>query len=168
IKYLTKGGFSEIYTAECIDGIYEEWDSKKQQLKRFGRHKVILKSLENVESANQSWFKEAKSHLTIGNKCTDVAQCYGITQNISNGNYMLVMMKMDINLREYLYQNHNKLTWKEKINVTLRIILALYFIHKENAIHRDLHSGNVLYSEFNSRWYISDLGFCGPADKSSK
>ncbi|POG72953.1 kinase-like domain-containing protein [Rhizophagus irregularis DAOM 181602=DAOM 197198] len=81
---------------------------------------------------------------------------------------MLVMMEMDINLREYLYQNHNKLTWKERIDITFRIISALYFIHEENAIHRDLHSGNILYSQFNSRWYISDLGFCGPADKSSK
>jgi hypothetical protein len=58
IKYLTKGGFSEIYTANWIDGHYDEWDSKNQQLKRFGTYKVILKKLENVESANQSWFEE--------------------------------------------------------------------------------------------------------------
>jgi hypothetical protein len=58
IKYLTKGGFSEIYTANWIDGRYEEWDSKKQQLERIGTHEVILKELENVESANQSWFGE--------------------------------------------------------------------------------------------------------------
>src|SRR6516162_1755911 len=31
----------------------------------------------------------------------------------------------------------------------------------------DLHSGNVLYSQFNDAWRISDLGFCGPADKPS-
>jgi hypothetical protein len=58
IKYLAKGGFSEIYTADWIDGAYEEWDSKKQQLKRYGGHTVVLKRLENVESANQSWFDE--------------------------------------------------------------------------------------------------------------
>src|SRR6266496_1882629 len=58
IKYLTKGGFSEIYTASWIDGTYTEWDSKKQQLIRFGDQAVILKRLENVESANQSWFEE--------------------------------------------------------------------------------------------------------------
>ncbi|GET60668.1 kinase-like domain-containing protein [Rhizophagus irregularis DAOM 181602=DAOM 197198] len=51
--------------SDWIDGRYDEWDSKKQQLKRFGRLKVILKGLENVESANKSWFEEAKSHLTI-------------------------------------------------------------------------------------------------------
>ena len=58
IKYLTKGGCSEIYTAEWIDGSYDEWDSKEKQLKRFGNQEVALKRLENVESANRSWLEE--------------------------------------------------------------------------------------------------------------
>jgi hypothetical protein len=58
INYLTKGGCSEIYTADWIDGYYYEWDSKEKQLKRFGEENVILKKLENVESANRSWFEE--------------------------------------------------------------------------------------------------------------
>jgi hypothetical protein len=58
IKYLTSGGFSEIYTASCINGCYKEWDSKNQQLIRWKTHEVVLKKLENVESANQSWFEE--------------------------------------------------------------------------------------------------------------
>ena len=61
IKYLTKGGCSEIYTAVWIDGSYEEWNSKEQQLTRFGKLKVILKKLENVENANQRWFEEVCS-----------------------------------------------------------------------------------------------------------
>ncbi len=58
VKFLTRGGCSEIYIADWIDGKYIEWDPKEQQLKRFGSHKVILKKLENIESANQSWFEE--------------------------------------------------------------------------------------------------------------
>ncbi|PKY55650.1 kinase-like protein [Rhizophagus irregularis] len=170
IKYITKGGFSEIYTADWIDGYYDEWDSKKQQLKRVENFVVyvVLKKLENVESANHSWFEEAISHLTINNKSVDIVQCYGMTQNPSNGDYMLVMMKMDMDLRNYLQQNNERLTWKERIRITFEIINALYWIHFEEAIHRDLHSGNILFSQFNDRWLISDLGFCGPADKSSK
>ncbi|EXX60005.1 Cdc15p [Rhizophagus irregularis DAOM 197198w] len=168
IEYLTKGGFSEIYTATWIDGRYEDWDSKKQQLIRSIRYiQVVLKKLENVESASQSWFEEAKSHLTISNKWSHIVPCYGLTQNPSNGNYMLVLSKMDINLREYLQQYYNQLTWKEKINITSTIFDALENIHRENSIHRDLHSGNILYSQFNDNWQISDLGFCGPADKPS-
>jgi hypothetical protein len=58
IKYLTKGGFSEIYTADWPIGRYDKWDTKNQQLIRTGNHEVILKKLENVESANQNWFEE--------------------------------------------------------------------------------------------------------------
>ncbi|RGB21447.1 hypothetical protein C1646_732376 [Rhizophagus diaphanus] len=132
VKYLTKGGFSEIYTADWINGDYNEWDFEKKQLKRFGYGEIILKKLENVRSANQSWFEEAKSHLTISNKWADVVRCYGLTQNLSNGNYFLVMMKMDIDLRKYLQQNHNQLTWKKRINITYEIIFALYYIHFES------------------------------------
>src|SRR5207245_9333779 len=35
----------------------------------------------------------------------------------------------------------------------------------ENAIHRDLHSGNILFKQIDPRFFISDLGFCGPVDK---
>jgi serine/threonine protein kinase len=81
---------------------------------------------------------------------------------------MLAMLKMDMDLRNYLQQNYNQLTWKEKIRIAYEITNALYFIHQEEAIHRDLHSGNILYLQYSNRWFISDLGFCGPADKSSK
>jgi hypothetical protein len=58
IKYLTEGGISKIYRADWIGGNYDEWDTEKNQLKRFGTFEVILKSLENVESASHSWFEE--------------------------------------------------------------------------------------------------------------
>ncbi|CAB4441239.1 unnamed protein product [Rhizophagus irregularis] len=148
IKYLTEGGISKIYRADWIGGNYDEWDMEKNQLKRFGTFEVILKSLENVESASHSWFEEAKSHLTINNKRPEIVRCYGLTRDISNGNYMLVMMKMDMDLREYLQRNHHQLTWKKRIRIIFEILDALYYLHIENAIHRDLHSGNILYSQF--------------------
>jgi serine/threonine protein kinase len=77
---------------------------------------------------------------------------------------MLVMQPMSINLREYLRQNHNKLSWKERIQIIYSIINALSYIHKEEAIHRDLHSGNILFDKIQ-QFKISDFGFCGPADK---
>ncbi|GES78420.1 kinase-like domain-containing protein [Rhizophagus clarus] len=156
-------GFSEIYEAYWIDGFYDEWDSKEKQLKRYGGHDVVLKKLENVENANRSWFDESKFHLSISNKYGDIVQCYGLTKNPLDGNYMLVIYKLDYNLKEYLYHNNNKLTWERRIQITKDIVNAVSGIHSENAIHRDLHSGNILYNNVNIR--ISDLGFCGPADK---
>ncbi|POG72986.1 kinase-like domain-containing protein [Rhizophagus irregularis DAOM 181602=DAOM 197198] len=73
-----------------------------------------------------------------------------------------------MDLRKYLQQNHNQLTWKERIQITYEIIFALNDIHIENAIHRDLHSKNILHSHYVQRFYISDFGFCGPANRPSK
>ncbi|GES78439.1 kinase-like domain-containing protein [Rhizophagus clarus] len=163
IKYSTKGGCSEIYTADWIDGRYEEWDSKEKQLKRFGTHEVILKKLGNIESANRHWFDETRSHFTINNKYGSIVQCYGLTKDLDE-NYMLVVNKMKMNLKEYLQQNYNKLTWKKRIKIVDDIVFALSNIHREKAIHRDLHSGNILFDENSQIFYISDLGFCGPVD----
>ncbi|GBB84447.1 hypothetical protein RclHR1_11000003 [Rhizophagus clarus] len=163
IVYLLEGGFSKIYTAIWVCGKYQEWDSKNQQLIRFGRHEVVLKELGNFKNVDRRWFEEVKSHLRISNKYSEIIPCYGLTREPETGNYMLVMHKMNIDLRNYLQQN--QLTWKERFNITFLIIKALSCIHKENSIHRDLHSGNILYTRYNDSWYISDLGFCGPADK---
>src|SRR5687767_9553920 len=107
----------------------------------------------------------------MSSKWTNIARCYGLTRDPSNGSYMLIMFHMDIDLRKYLQQNHNQITWKERIQITLQIIKSLSKIRCENAIHRDLHSGNILnilHHEHVHNWYISDLGFCGPVNKPSK
>ncbi|RIA80243.1 kinase-like domain-containing protein [Glomus cerebriforme] len=165
IEYFTKGGISKIYSADWIGGNYSKWDPKEKQLKRHGTKNVIVKKLENVENANRDWFEEAKSHITISNKWAGVIQCYGLTQDPLNESYMLVMYHMNIDLRNYLQQNHKDLTWKKRIKIVVDIIDALLRIHNEKAIHRDLHSGNILYLEDYDCWYIGDLGFCGPVDK---
>jgi len=55
IKYKTKGGFSEIYTADWIGGSYDKWDSEKRELIRLGNHEIILK---NFKSVNRNWIEE--------------------------------------------------------------------------------------------------------------
>ncbi|POG63438.1 hypothetical protein GLOIN_2v1845907 [Rhizophagus irregularis DAOM 181602=DAOM 197198] len=75
IKYLTKGGCSEIYTAIWIDKRYDEWDSREQRLKRIEKpgfvQSVILKGLENVENASLNWFEEATAHLILNVQSND-------------------------------------------------------------------------------------------------
>jgi serine/threonine protein kinase len=78
---------------------------------------------------------------------------------------MLIVRKFDTNLREYLQQSHKKLTWRERIKIASNIVTSLFQIHSENAIHRDLHSRNILCHLTSQLFVISDLGFCGPADK---
>ena len=69
------------------------------------------------------------------------------------------MNKFNTDLRNYLQQNHNLLTWKERIQIAQDIISALNHIHLENAIHRDLHSGNTVYYIFNQELVLVILDF---------
>ena len=62
-KHLSEGGYFKIYTASWVGLMegFEDWNSKKQQLIREHEGEtqaVVLKRLENVESANQSWLEE--------------------------------------------------------------------------------------------------------------
>ena len=50
-------------------------------------------------------------------------------QDPSNGNYMLVMNKLDMDLRKYLQQNHNQLTWKGRICIVYSTLNALLRVH---------------------------------------
>ncbi|GBC17263.2 kinase-like domain-containing protein [Rhizophagus irregularis DAOM 181602=DAOM 197198] len=88
-KILLNSGTKRICETYWINGHYREWDSEKQQLRRFGTVEIVLKKLENVESANQSWFEEAKSHLTITSKWPNIASCYAKnnSETKTNSNY---------------------------------------------------------------------------------
>ncbi|RIA84297.1 hypothetical protein C1645_832485 [Glomus cerebriforme] len=110
-----------------IDGPYYRWDNQEKRLKRFGKQKVILKKLKNIESANRNWFEEGKSHLTM-------VQCFGLTKDPLDRSFMLMMRQMDMDLRKYLQQNNHKITWNERIDIVFHIVNALSRIHNENAI----------------------------------
>jgi serine/threonine protein kinase len=70
----------------------------------------------------------------------------------------------DGNLREFLKEPGKNMNIGDKIGFLSEIIRGLIDIHHAEKVHKDLHSGNVL---FNKAPYISDLGMCQPADSES-
>jgi serine/threonine protein kinase len=103
--------------------------------------------------------------MTMSSKYILILTCFGLTKNPTDGSYMLVTFQMQSNLRKYLQLHHNELKWNERIKIIHSITYALLNIYRENIIHRDLHSGNILYHKIDQTFRISDLGFCGPVDK---
>ena len=91
--------------------------------------------------------------------------CYGITKFPDDGNYAIVLNCAEGNLRDYLQNNHSKLTLKDRITILRYLCESLYDIHEKDLIHCDLHSGNMLIQAGVCR--ITDLGLCGPVDEES-
>jgi serine/threonine protein kinase len=68
------------------------------------------------------------------------------------------------NLRNYLNNSYYYINYKSKIDTLHQIARGLLDIHNSGYIHKDFHSGNILY-QYDSISYISDLGMCRPANK---
>ncbi|CAB5369389.1 unnamed protein product [Rhizophagus irregularis] len=51
------------------------------------------------------------------------------------------------NLHKYLQKEFTAIDWKQKTRILKDISSGLFTIHDSNFIHRDFHSGNILFSE---------------------
>ena len=88
---------------------------------------------------------------------------YGITQDPTTKDFMLIMDYYESgDLGYYIKKYFYDLDWTKKLDILNHIIKGLDHIHGQNFIHRDLHSGNILYSNTNVNSkhpvVISDLG----------
>jgi serine/threonine protein kinase len=96
-----------------------------------------------------------------------LVKCYGLTKDPTTQDYILVLNYYQSDLRHFLKDNYHSITLLQKYNIIYEIIVSLDKIHKQDIVHRDLHSGNILCDLRNISWYISDLGLSGPVDKPS-
>jgi len=192
IEYLAEGGFSKVYRAQWTDGPIESWDIEDKKWKKYAFTEVVLKNLNNSSDINTSFLQEIANHKLISNNFyrnslkyyggdlsgDKITKCYGISQDPITKNYVMVMEYIeDGNLRQYVKNNHKKLTSpnykklnsEDKLGKLFSIAQGLEWIHHGGLVHRDLHSGNILNKICNNRGdtmgNITDLGLCRPANE---
>ena len=102
--------------------------------------------------------------FTLDNTSTLLVKCFGLTKDPTTQDYTLVLNYYETDLRRFLKDNYQSLTLLQKYQIIRVTAFSLYKIHEQNIMHRDLHSGNILY-DVNDSWYISDLGLSGPVNK---
>ncbi|POG60176.1 kinase-like domain-containing protein [Rhizophagus irregularis DAOM 181602=DAOM 197198] len=77
---------------------------------------------------------------------------------------MMVLYYCEIgNLRNYLNKSINYINYQSKIDKLQQIARGLLDIHNAEKVHKDFHSGNILYGS-GGYPFISDLGMCQPAN----
>ncbi|GBB83873.1 hypothetical protein RclHR1_10530006 [Rhizophagus clarus] len=162
VKYIAKGGFGKVYRAKWVDGYIVKWDQYNRIWERNGQHKfVALKSLNNSKNINSEFINEAMLHYKIVDS-DKIIRFYGITQEPVTKNYVMVLDYAQYgSLRNYLNINYNELSWNYKISYLKSLASGLEHIHKNELIHRDLHPGNLLVSNYAK---IADMGLCKPAN----
>src|SRR6266498_3931726 len=83
---------------------------------------------------------------------------YGITKNPNTNDFVIIMKYYELgSLKDYMAKNFYNVKWNDKLKILSHIIEGLGHIHDQKIIHRDFHSGNILYeNQFDI--VISDLG----------
>ncbi|EXX61131.1 Tpk2p [Rhizophagus irregularis DAOM 197198w] len=162
IKYIAKGGFGKVYRAKWIDGYIVKWDIYNRIWERNGQLKfVALKSLNNSKDINSKFINEAMLHYKIVDS-DKIIKFYGITQEPETKNYVMVLDYAQYgSLRNYLDENYKELSWNYKFSYLKYLASGLEHIHKNELIHRDLHPGNLLVSNYAK---IADMGLCKPVN----
>ncbi|GES81838.1 kinase-like domain-containing protein [Rhizophagus clarus] len=161
IEEMTEGGYGIIYKATWLN------NNETIVLKRFENSKNIGRYFLNELKSCQHFFKSFWGHII---------KIYGITKDPELEDYILVMKyASEGDLHKYLKKNFTNIAWiKQKTQILWEISEGLEHIHKKKFMHRDFHSGNILYDPHNNsynknyQWKIGDLGLSQAVnDKSS-
>ncbi|PKC13679.1 kinase-like protein [Rhizophagus irregularis] len=133
---------------------------------------VVYKRLINTTAIKykyntcEAFIHELKINLHLMPNYSDrIIRCLGISKD--DKDYLLITQYADGgDLRNYLKNNFKKLTWDDKKKLAFQIADGLNYLHKENILHRDLHSKNIVIHENNAK--IIDFGISKIQDQKSE
>ncbi|CAG8805518.1 27939_t:CDS:2, partial [Racocetra persica] len=194
IKYIDKGGFGDVYSANWVDGPRKKWCADKNDWGRYSNVDVALKSLSKLKdedfttdlfeevriivSFSQEIWSMLKSHLTSNNQVSGrftTLRTYGMTRDPKSKAYMMVMTLADYgDLSAYLKKEFSTLSYIHKLEILYDIVTGICQIHKSGLVHRDLHSRNVMCQGIKNRslgrgeinrFVIGDFGRAIPLKK---
>ncbi|GBB84731.1 hypothetical protein RclHR1_01130026, partial [Rhizophagus clarus] len=167
VKEIGKGGFATVYSAIWKNGPLNFDDDKKEWVREMNKE-VALKCLNSSQNINEKFLNEANEYSI--DTSLNILRIYGISQNPYTKNYMMILQYAEGgDFNKWIDKNYENFDWKNKVRVLNNIISGLEEIHEKKKVHRDFHTGNILFL-FNSingisnYTRISDMGLCGEVD----
>ncbi|GBC07793.1 hypothetical protein RclHR1_00770006 [Rhizophagus clarus] len=183
IEFIAEGGFSKIYKATWVNGPINSRGIDRKNISRLSNHTVILKKLNNSKNITSRELNELKVfydyHAKLETKYSKsirskawhrringVISYYGITQDLNSQDFMIIMPYYNKgDLIHYICDDFYNIKWYDKLDQLEKIANGLINMHSAHIIHRDLHSGNIFFDEYECP-YIGDLGISKSATES--
>ncbi|CAG8769978.1 4034_t:CDS:2, partial [Racocetra persica] len=162
IDYSSFEGISPLGYGKSITILVSTWKNDNDMIK------VALKKVETLaafsqavkENSNDSENKLLVDNINLLYKLSfhqNILSIFGYSYNPQNDDYFMVLQYAEGgNLRQYLENNHSKLSWTDKVRIIIDIASGLQYIHNHDIVHLSLHPHNILLH--NEQLMISDLG----------
>lgn len=141
IEKIGGGGMALVYKARC------------KLLNRFVAVKVLRPDFTNDEEFIKRFKIEAQAAASLSHP--NIVSIYDVG-NEEDIHY-IVMEYIDGNtLKEYL-EEKGALDWKEAVNISIQICLAIKHAHENNIVHRDIKPHNILFTK-DGMVKVTDFG----------
>jgi len=95
----------------------------------------------------------------------NIVQFYGISTD-SDNLYIITELIKGSNLRIYLKET--EVTWPDRLKIAIQMASAIDYLHRNNIIHRDVKTENVLIDNAKKTVKLCDFGFSRSNDDDSK
>ncbi|RIA92121.1 kinase-like domain-containing protein [Glomus cerebriforme] len=144
MEKIGEGNFGSVYKA-CWSNIHND---------------VVCKKLALSSDIQYKWWGAFKHELHMQSRvhsCENIIRILGISKNFEDEYYIVMEYADEGDLKCYLSKNFKNLDWNKKFGLALDITNGLYFLHKEQILHRDLHAKNIVIHQGKAK--ITDFGY---------
>ncbi|GES97342.1 kinase-like domain-containing protein [Rhizophagus clarus] len=170
IRKIGEGGFATVYSAKWKDGPLKYNTNEKKYERVYlapGVNDFVLKVLIGSQNNIDGFLNVVKAYSISTNMFNgNILAIYGITQDPVTKDYIIILdHAKGGSFNDWIKNNNYYITWKNKLHILHNIIGGLKEIHENKLIHRDFHTGNILFDypkyKKDISVCISDMGLCG-------
>ena len=141
IEKIGGGGMALVYKARC------------KLLNRFVAVKVLRPDFTNDEEFIKRFKIEAQAAASLSHP--NIVSIYDVG-NEGDIHYIVMEYIDGATLKEYL-EEKGALDWKEAVNISIQICLAIKHAHENNIVHRDIKPHNILFTK-DGMVKVTDFG----------
>ncbi len=150
VEKIGEGGMAVVYKAKC------------SLLNRFVAIKVLRREFINDEEFIEKFRREAQAAASLSHP--NIVNIYDV--GIEGDIYYIVMEYIDGKTLKDIINEKGKLTTKETVKTSMKVVDALIHAHENKVIHRDIKPHNIMVTS-DGRVKVTDFGIARAATSST-